>query len=119
MLSAGLYVEARTPAFRDRIRRAGKAEHRRIYCAKEGGLSIHSDAALKRVFHEAGVGESLQFESMGVRDSKVLTIDIGDYCQAAAAQPLWRRYVEFYLGSSTDKIIVQRIAERVRNKRSG
>jgi cephalosporin hydroxylase len=56
-------------------------------------------------------------EGLGLTDSRVITIDIGDYCQAAAAQRLWRDYVEFKHASSTDPDLVREIGARVRGKR--
>lgn len=56
-------------------------------------------------------------EGMGLRESKVLTVDIGDYCQSAAAQSLWRRYVEFFRDSSTSETLVRKIASRVKGKK--
>lgn len=56
--------------------------------------------------------------ALGLKDSRVLTVDIGRYCQAASTHPLWKQYVEFYLGDSTDPQIVSRIAARVRGKKT-
>lgn len=154
VLGVALQDETRTPAFRDRIWKAGKDEYRRIYGAQ--------DTSLKRLFHEAHIWDNLQFlgvpvlknpldlwmvqdlihrirpdfivetgtfrggsalfwahtlDGMGLRESRVLTVDIADYTLAAAPQPLWRRYVDFYLGSSTGENVVRRIAERVQGKK--
>lgn len=50
---------------------------------------------------------------LGLTESRVLTVDIGHYCQAAAAHPLWR-LVRFFHGSSTDPRIVAEIANLAR-----
>ena len=50
---------------------------------------------------------------LALTDSRVLTVDIGNYCQAAEAHPLWR-FVRFFHGSSTDPRIVAEIAELTR-----
>jgi cephalosporin hydroxylase len=56
---------------------------------------------------------------MGLEGSRVLTVDIQDLTkEGASAHPLWKEYVEFQLGSSTDPAIVAKIAARVRNKRT-
>jgi cephalosporin hydroxylase len=57
-------------------------------------------------------------EGLGLTNSKVLTVDITDYVKGLADQhPLWKKYVTFYLGSSTDNAIVSKIAERVKGKK--
>ncbi|MBZ5726636.1 MAG: cephalosporin hydroxylase family protein [Acidobacteriia bacterium] len=56
---------------------------------------------------------------MGLESARVLTVDIQDLTgQGASAHPLWKKYVEFYLGSSTDPAIVSQIARKVRNWRT-
>jgi cephalosporin hydroxylase len=162
VVSAGLRDETRTPAFRERIWKAGREEYRRIYSTQQRGLTIHQDAQLKRLFHDSHIWDNLQFlgvpilknpldlwmvqrliyevrpdyiietgtfrggsslywahvlEGLGLRDSRILSIDIGDYCQAAAAQRLWRKYVEFFHSSSTDEDLIEKIAARVKGKR--
>ena len=55
---------------------------------------------------------------MGLENSRVLTVDINDFVKGAAdAHPLWKKYVTFYLGSSTDPAIVSKMAERVKGKK--
>jgi len=54
---------------------------------------------------------------MGLENARVLTVDIQDLTKTASTHPLWKKYVEFFLGSSTDPKIVSRIAQRVRNSR--
>jgi cephalosporin hydroxylase len=54
---------------------------------------------------------------MGLDQSRVLTVDIQDLTKTASEHPLWKKHVEFFLGSSTDPKIVGKIAERVRGKR--
>jgi cephalosporin hydroxylase len=57
-------------------------------------------------------------EGLGLTNSKVLTVDITDYVKGLADQhPLWKKYVTFYLGSSTDNAIVSQIAARVKGKK--
>lgn len=56
-------------------------------------------------------------DGLGLDNSKVLTIDITDYNQPAARLPLWKKHVEFFLGSSTDPAIVERIRQRVNGKK--
>jgi cephalosporin hydroxylase len=55
---------------------------------------------------------------MGLEKARVLTVDIQDFTkQGASAHPLWKKYVEFFLGSSTDPQIVAKIADRVKGSR--
>jgi cephalosporin hydroxylase len=54
---------------------------------------------------------------MGLENSRVATVDIQDLTRTAAANPLWKKYVSFFLGSSTDAAIVSRIAELARGKK--
>jgi cephalosporin hydroxylase len=54
---------------------------------------------------------------MGLENARVLTVDIQDLTkEGASSHPLWKKYVEFYLGSSTDPKIVAKFAQRVRNQ---
>ena len=56
---------------------------------------------------------------MGLEQARVLTVDIQDLTgQGASSNPLWKKYVEFTLGSSTDPAIVAKFAERVKNART-
>jgi cephalosporin hydroxylase len=56
---------------------------------------------------------------MGLENSRVLTVDIQDLTgKGASSNPLWKKYVEFSLGSSTDPAIVAKFAERVKNART-
>lgn len=57
-------------------------------------------------------------DGMGLESSRVLTVDIQDIKQKAAPHPLWKKYVTFYLGSSTDPAIVSQIARRVKGHRT-
>ena len=53
---------------------------------------------------------------MGLENARVLTVDIQDLTgQGASSNPLWKKYVEFSLGSSTDPAIVAKFAQRVKN----
>jgi cephalosporin hydroxylase len=54
---------------------------------------------------------------LGLENSRILTVDIQDQTQTARTRPLWKQYVQFFLGSSTDPQIVRRIAEMVKGKR--
>ena len=56
-------------------------------------------------------------DALGLDEAKVLTVDIQDVNEEAAKEPLWKKHVEFFLGSSTDSVIVNRIRERVRGKK--
>jgi cephalosporin hydroxylase len=55
---------------------------------------------------------------MGMERSRVLTVDIQDNHAAAAANPLWKRYVTFFRGSSTDPDLVAKIAVLVKGKKT-
>ena len=54
---------------------------------------------------------------MGLDQARVITVDIQDLTKVASAHPLWKKHVDFLLGSSTDPKIVQKIAERVKGRR--
>jgi cephalosporin hydroxylase len=54
---------------------------------------------------------------MGLENARVLTVDIQDETAGATTHPLWRKYVEFSKGSSTDPKIVAQIAQRVKGSR--
>ncbi len=54
---------------------------------------------------------------MGLENARVLTVDIQDLTKGASTNPLWKRYVDFYLGSSTDPKIVGNMAAKVKNAR--
>jgi cephalosporin hydroxylase len=54
---------------------------------------------------------------MGLDNSRVLTVDINDFTYTASAHPLWKKYVDFYLGSSTDPGIVASISARVKGRK--
>jgi cephalosporin hydroxylase len=54
---------------------------------------------------------------LGLENSRVLTVDITDFTKGAVAHPLWKKYVTFYLGSSTDPAIVAQIAQKVKGKK--
>jgi cephalosporin hydroxylase len=56
---------------------------------------------------------------MGLENARVLTVDIQDLTgQGASSNPLWKKYVEFSLGSSTDRAIVAKYAQRVKDSRT-
>ncbi len=51
---------------------------------------------------------------MGRENARVLTVDIQDLTQpGAASHPLWKKYVKFFLGSSTDPLIVKKMSHEV------
>ncbi len=50
---------------------------------------------------------------MGLEKSRVITVDIQDLNGNAAANPLWKKYVTFLKGSSTDEKIVGEIQKLV------
>jgi cephalosporin hydroxylase len=55
---------------------------------------------------------------IGLENARVLTVDIQDLTnQGASSHALWKKYVEFFLGSSTDPKIVSKIAQRVKGSR--
>lgn len=49
---------------------------------------------------------------MGLENSRVITVDVQDMAFTAAAHPLWKKYVTFIKGSSTDPKVVADIAGR-------
>ncbi|MBI3684355.1 MAG: class I SAM-dependent methyltransferase [Acidobacteria bacterium] len=53
-------------------------------------------------------------KGMGLEKSRVITVDIQDLTKTAATHPLWKKYVTFFHGSSTDPKIVSEIAKMVR-----
>jgi cephalosporin hydroxylase len=55
---------------------------------------------------------------MRLENSRVLTIDLGDFTQGASTHFLWKKYVQFFRGSSTDPAIVSRIASRVKGRKT-
>ena len=55
---------------------------------------------------------------MGLESSRVFTIDIQDFTATAATHPLWKKYVTFFKGSSTDAAIVSEIASRVKGHKT-
>jgi cephalosporin hydroxylase len=55
---------------------------------------------------------------MGLENARVLTVDIQDLTNhGASSNALWKKYVEFSLGSSTDPKIVSKFAQRVKGSR--
>ncbi len=56
-------------------------------------------------------------ESMGLANSRVVTVDIEDARAEASRHPLWQKHVDFLLGSSTDPAIVQKIRDAAQGKR--
>jgi cephalosporin hydroxylase len=54
---------------------------------------------------------------MGLENSCVFTADIQDLTATAATNPLWKKYVTFFKGSSTAPEIVADIAQRVKGRK--
>jgi cephalosporin hydroxylase len=54
---------------------------------------------------------------MGLQHSRVLTVDIADATQTASTDMLWKKYVDFYFGSSTDPSIVSAIRHRAKGRK--
>jgi cephalosporin hydroxylase len=67
-------------------------------------------------------GSALYFahtlNGMGLEHSRVITIDISDYTLTAAQNPLWKKYVDFFHGSSTDPAIAAEIIRRVQGHKA-
>ena len=55
---------------------------------------------------------------MGLERSRVVTIDVQDGCATAQTHPLWKKYVTFLKGSSTDRDIVARVTEMAKGRRT-
>jgi len=55
---------------------------------------------------------------MDLKSSRVLTVDVEDHTQTASTHFLWKKYVEFLRGSSTDPAIVAKIAGRVKDRKT-
>jgi cephalosporin hydroxylase len=53
----------------------------------------------------------------GLDQSRVITADVQDLTRQAAAHPLWKKSVTFFLGSSPDHDIVSRIAALTKGKK--
>ncbi len=55
---------------------------------------------------------------MGLENSRVLTVDIQELTTTAVGHPLWKKYVTFFKGSSTDPAIVAEIARSVGGRKT-
>jgi cephalosporin hydroxylase len=55
---------------------------------------------------------------MGLENSRVITVDVGDFKATASGHPLWKKYVTYFKGSSTDPAIVSQIADLVRGHKT-
>ena len=55
---------------------------------------------------------------MGLENSRVFTMDIGDFTKTAARHPLWKKYITFRKGSSVDPAIVAEIAQLTKGHRT-
>ncbi len=56
--------------------------------------------------------------NMGLVNSRVLTVDILDEPRDAASRPLWKKYVTFFHGSSTDPAIVAQMAKAAQGRKT-
>lgn len=56
--------------------------------------------------------------ALGLEKSRVLTVDIDDFTKKASADFLWKKYVTFYKGSSTDPAITAQIAQLTKGRRT-
>lgn len=56
--------------------------------------------------------------ALGLERSRVLTVDTQDQAREASQRPLWKKYVEFVQGDSTDPAISAQIAAKARGKRT-
>jgi cephalosporin hydroxylase len=55
---------------------------------------------------------------MGLENARVLTVDVQDFTsRGASSHALWKKYIQFFHGSSTDPAIVSSIAQRVKGSR--
>lgn len=54
----------------------------------------------------------------GLERSRVITVDIQDATATAAQHPLWKKYITFFKGSSTDPKIVREIASMAAGRRT-
>jgi cephalosporin hydroxylase len=54
---------------------------------------------------------------MGLENSRVFTVDVQDLTPTAATNPLWKKYVTFFKGSSISPEIVSDIAGRVKGRK--
>lgn len=57
-------------------------------------------------------------QGLGLVNSRVLTVDLRNITANAVANPLWRKYVRFFQGSSTDPKIVSTIRGIVKGRRT-
>ena len=55
-------------------------------------------------------------QGFGLENSRVLTVDISDQTEDVNTHPLWKKYVQFFHGGSTDPRIVRQIKETVEGK---
>jgi len=51
--------------------------------------------------------------ALGLEKSRVLTVDINDFTKVASADPLWKKYVTYYKGSSIHPAIVGDMLKKV------
>ena len=56
-------------------------------------------------------------DGLGLKDSRVITLDLFKQIKDASKRPLWKEYVEFIHASSTDPIAVENIREKVKGKK--
>ncbi|MCW5981717.1 MAG: class I SAM-dependent methyltransferase [Bryobacteraceae bacterium] len=56
-------------------------------------------------------------DGLGLKNSRVISVDLFDNTAEVSRRPLWQRYVEFIHASSTDPHAVRRIREKVGGKK--
>ncbi len=56
-------------------------------------------------------------DGLGLKDSRVITLDLFKQVKDASKRPLWKEYVEFIHAGSTDPIAVENIREKVKGKK--
>ena len=56
-------------------------------------------------------------DGLGLKDSRVITLDLFKQVKDVSQRPLWKQYVEFIHASSTDPIAVENIREKVKGKK--
>ena len=61
---------------------------------------------------------ALILEGLQLDEAKVITIDVESLIEEVSRHPLFRKRVDFILGSSTDSAVVSAIAARVRGKKT-
>ena len=55
---------------------------------------------------------------IGLERSRVVTIDVQHVCETAETHPLWKKYVTFLKGSSTDPDIIAKLGQMAKGKKT-